>query len=190
MAATWYEKELKNKNFLSPIGFKLILDKARKVAFLCQQANIPTIDVGEIPIPTRGLVQYPIDGNIRYGELSLSFLIDENLENYLEIHNWMRALGTPNDLDEREKWIQEKKLPNVQFAAAYKSLVSDITLVALNNNMNAAFEVLFKDAFPTNLSTIGFDVTQTDNQFFTAEVTFRYTLYEIRAINSGSRREA
>ena len=56
--------------------------------------------------------------------------------------------------------------------------------------MNAAFEVVFKDAFPVNLSTIGFDVTQTDNQFFTAEVTFRYTLYEIRAINSSTRRES
>ena len=102
MAATWYEKELKNKNFLSPIGFKLVLDKSPKMAFLCQTANIPSISVGEIDIPTRGLVQYPIDGNIKYGELTLEFLIDENLENYLELHNWMRALGTPNDLQEEQ----------------------------------------------------------------------------------------
>jgi hypothetical protein len=187
MAATWYEKELKNKNFLSPIGFKLVLDKSPKMAFLCQTANIPSISVGEIDIPTRGLVQYPIDGNIKYGELTLEFLIDENLENYLELHNWMRALGTPNDLQERADWIIDKAIPNAR-TYAYRSLVSDVTLIALNNNMNAQFECLFKDAFPTNLSTIGFDVTQTDNNFFSAEVTFRYTLYEIRAINSGARR--
>ncbi len=72
MAATWYEKELKNKNFLAPIGFKLTLEKAPKAAFLCQTANIPTIQVGEIDIPTRGLVQYPIDGNIKYGVLDSS----------------------------------------------------------------------------------------------------------------------
>ena len=121
MAAMWYEKELKNKNFLSPIGFKLILTSC-KVAFLCQQANIPTIDVGEIPIPTRGLVQYPIDGNIRYGELTLSFLIDENMENYMEIHNWMRALGTPNDLDEKgeRNGFRKRNFQNVQFQAPYK----------------------------------------------------------------------
>jgi len=186
MAATWYEKELKNKNFLSPIGFKLVLDKAPKTAFLCQTANIPTITVGEVEIPTRGLVRYPIDGNIQYGELTIEFLIDENMENYLELHNWMRALGTPSDLQERADWIRSKRIGDV--TDPIRSLVSDVTLIALNNNMNAQFECLFKDAFPTNLSTINFDVTQTDNNFFSAEVTFRYTLYEIRAINSGKRR--
>ena len=123
MAATWYEKELKNKNFLAPIGFKLTLEKAPKAAFLCQTANIPTIQVGEVDIPTRGLVPYPIDGNIRYGDFTVEFLVDENLENYLEIHNWMRALGTPNDLDERARWIEAKRPANVQKTYAYKSLV-------------------------------------------------------------------
>lgn len=190
MAATWYEKELKNKNFLAPIGFKLTLEKAPKAAFLCQTANIPTIQVGEVDIPTRGLVPYPIDGNIRYGDFTVEFLVDENLENYLEIHNWMRALGTPNDLDERARWIEAKRPANVQKTYAYKSLVSDITLIALNNNFQGTFECLFKDAFPTSLSTLSFDVTQTDTNFFTAEVTFRYTLYEIRNVNRGKRRES
>ena len=188
MAATWYENELKNKNFLAPIGFKFVLEKAPKVAFLCQSASIPDITVGDIDIPTRGLVAYPIDGNIRYGEFNLSFLVDENLENYLQIHNWMRALGTPQDLNERGVWIVDKR--TTPDAANYKSLVSDATLQVLNNQNIVSFEVVFEDLFPTNLSTLSFDVTQTDTQFFVAEVTFKYTLYEVRGRNSGTRRKA
>ena len=188
MAATWYEEELKNKNFLAPIGFKFVLEKAPKVAFLVQEASIPEITVGDIAIPTRGLVAYPIDGNIQYGEFSVSFLVDENLENYLQIHNWMRALGTPKDLNERGVWIVDKR--STPDAANYKSLVSDATLQVLNNQNNVSFEVVFQDLFPTNLSTLSFDVTQTDTQFFQAQATFKYTLYEVRSSNSGKRRTA
>ncbi len=188
MAATWYENELKNKNFLSPIGFKFVLEKAPKVAFLVQQASIPDIAVGDIVIPTRGLVGYPIEGNIQYGEFSVSFLVDENLENYLQIHNWIRALGTPQDLNERGVWITEKR--TTPDAANYKSLVSDATLHVLNNQNNVSFEVVFQDLFPTNLSTLSFDVTQTDTQFFQADATFKYTLYEVRKSGSSKRRTA
>ena len=183
MAATWYENELKNKNFLAPIGFKFVLEKAPKVAFLCQSASIPDITVGDIDIPTRGLVAYPIDGNIRYGEFNLSFLVDENLENYLQIHNWMRALGTPQEFKERRVWLDkyaDEPSEDPRF--------SDATLQVLNNNNIANFDVVFKDMFPVSLSSLPFDVTGGDNDYFTSTATFRYTLYEIRNTNSQTRR--
>jgi len=39
--------------------------------------------------------------------------------------------------------------------------------------------VNFKDAFPIALSTLDFDVTTRDYSFFTASVTFKYTIYNI-----------
>ena len=36
-----------------------------------------------------------------------------------------------------------------------------------------------KDAFPVSLSTLDFDVTTRDYNYFTAEVTFKYTIYNI-----------
>ena len=65
---------------------------------------------------------------------------------------------------------------------------SDATLQVLNNNNLANFDVVFKDLFPTSLSTLNFDVTQSDNDYFTATATFKYTLYEIRNVNSSRRR--
>ena len=97
--ANWFQDQLTNRNFLSPIGYLFLLDKAKKVSFLCQQASIPSINLGDVLIPTAGLVPLPREGNIRYGDLTVEFIVDEDLRNYMEIHNWMRALGTPQYYD-------------------------------------------------------------------------------------------
>ena len=181
--ANWYEDQLTNRNFLSPIGFLFILDKARKVSFLCQKAEIPTVELGQVEIPTRGLVPIPVEGNMRYSEFSMEFIVDEDLRNYMQIHNWMRALGTPQEFKERRVWLNK-----YADSPSEDPRFSDATLQVLNNNNIANFDVVFKDMFPVSLSSLPFDVTGGDNDYFTATTTFRYTLYEIRNKNSQTRR--
>ena len=181
--ANWYEDQLTNRNFLSPIGFLFILDKARKVSFLCQKAEIPTVELGQVEIPTRGLVPIPVEGNMRYSEFSMEFIVDEDLRNYMQIHNWMRALGTPQEFKERRVWLNK-----YADSPSEDPRFSDATLQVLNNNNIANFDVVFKDMFPVSLSSLPFDVTGGDNDYFTATTTFRYTLYEIRHTNSQTRR--
>ena len=186
-AQNWYQDQLTNKNFLSPIGFVFLLEKSRKVSFLCQKASIPELNLGDVSVPTRGLVRVPLEGNIQYGDLTLDFIVDEYLRNYMEIHNWLRALGTPDNYGERTSWMMEhgdsKTLKNNRMAKT-----SDGTLQVLNNNNVANFDVVFKSVFPINLSSLPFDVTGSDNNYFTATATFRYTLYEVRNVNSPTRR--
>ena len=102
--ANWYKDQLTNKNFLSPIGFVFVLDKAKKVSFLCQRASIPEMSLGQVDIPTAGYAKIPMSGNIEYSQLTLDFIVDEDLRNYMEIHNWIRALGTPQDYIDRMNW--------------------------------------------------------------------------------------
>ena len=181
--ANWYNDQLTNKNFLSPIGFLFILDKAKKVSFLCQRAEIPQMTLGDVQIPTRGLVPIPVEGNMRYSDFTIEFIVDENLENYLQIHNWMRALGTPQELAERKSWRDlHRKDPSQD------PRFSDATLQVLNNNNQVNFDVVFKDLFPVELSTLAFDVTGNDNEYFTATCTFKYTIFEVRNKNSQTRR--
>lgn len=181
--ANWYSEQLTNRNFLSPIGFLFSLDKARKVSFLCQRAEIPTITLGNVNIPTRGLVPIPIEGNLEYGEFNIEFIVDEDLKNYMEIHNWMRALGTPQSIDDRVAFKDANRI-----TATQEYRYSDGTLQILNNNNRVNFDVVFKSLWPTSLSTLAFDVTGSDNDFFTATTTFKYTLYEVREKNSQTRR--
>ena len=185
--ANWYNDQVTNKNFLSPIGFIFILDKARKVSFLCQKAEIPELSLSSIDIPTAGFAPIPMGGNtINYGDLNLEFIVDEDLKNYMEIHNWIRALGTPSDFTERKEWNESNRSDSRSKERNTKW--SDATLQVLNNNNLVNFDVVFQCVFPVSLSTLPFDVTGTDNDYFTATATFRYTLYEVREKNSQTRR--
>ena len=185
--ANWYNDQVTNKNFLSPIGFIFILDKARKVSFLCQKAEIPELSLSSIDIPTAGFAPIPMGGNtINYGDLNLEFIVDEDLKNYMEIHNWIRALGTPSDYNERKDWNDSNRSDSR--SSERNTKWSDATLQVLNNNNLVNFDVVFQSVFPVSLSTLPFDVTGTDNDYFTATATFRYTLYEVREKNSQTRR--
>ena len=154
--ANWYEDQLTNRNFLSPIGFLFILDKAKKVSFLCQKAEIPTVTLGDVSIPTRGLVPIPVEGNMRYSDFTIEFIVDEDMENYMQIHNWMRALGTPQELKERKLWNDANRKIKGQDAR-----FSDATLQVLNNNNIANFDVIFKDLFPVDLLSILYTKSET-----------------------------
>jgi hypothetical protein len=182
MTANWYKQQVNNNNYLSPIGFKFILEKAPKVAYLCQTASIPETSLGEIDIPTY-LVPIPIEGNFRYSSLNISFLVDEDLENYLQLHNWMRALGVPTDFQERRDFENKVKYPGT--TDKDRNIFSDGTLQVLTNNLNNNFDIQFIDLIPTSLSTLDFDVTTSETNFLTASVTFTYTYYEIRKPNMG-----
>jgi hypothetical protein len=172
------KRQIENRNFLSSIGFKFTLNRAPKVAFFANTANIPSITLGVSNQPNY-LTDIPIPGDkMIFEDFSLRFLVDENLENYMEIQNWMRGIGFPESLREIYDWQGS----NESFEQPYKSdmnLYSDGTLLALNSNKNFNFNVIFRSMFPYQLSTLQFDATNPDEEYFTAEVTFKYMMYNI-----------
>ena len=99
--ASIYDNQIKNRNFLSPTGFKFVLNRARKVSFLGNEANIPglTLGVAEQPTYLGRDIPYPGD-KVQFEDFNLRFLVDENLENYLEISNWIRAVGYAETLQD------------------------------------------------------------------------------------------
>ena len=177
---TWYQRQLNSKNYLSPIGFILVLEKAKKVSFLCQKATIPTFSMGSIDVRARGFVALPFEGNATFSDFTIEFIVDEDLENYMEIHNWMRAISGAITSEDAYNW---KKM----YPLESRPSTSAATLQVLNNNNLNNFDVRFFDMFPVELSALPFDVTGSDNEFFTASVTFRYSYYELRKVNSQDR---
>ena len=87
--------QLENRNFLAPVGFKFSLQRSPGVAFFCNQANIPDLNLG-VAIQPNPLRDIPTPGDkVDFGDLNLRFLVDEDLKNYMEIQNWIRGLGYP-----------------------------------------------------------------------------------------------
>lgn len=165
-----------NKNFLSPLGFKFFVKKLPNVNFFAQKANIPGMAIGGNPEQPNPFVTIPYYGDhVTFNELEVTFRVDENLQNYLEIQNWIRALSFPEQFE--------------QFAALFKAqpgsgegLKSDASLIITTNGKNPNFECVFQDAFPIGISDLVFDTTDESVNYLDATVQFRYTLYKISAL--------
>jgi len=168
---------ISNRNFLSPTGFKFGLKRSPGVAFFCNQANIPSLDLGVAEQPSY-LKDIPVPGDkMQFGDLNLRFLVDEDLVNFMEIQNWMRGLGFPESLAEFNELKEQAILGPMGKSTG--DVYSDGTLQILSSNLVPKFQVVFSDLFPYSLSTVTFDATDTDIDYFTADVAFKYTIYEI-----------
>jgi hypothetical protein len=177
--------QIENRNFLSPTGFKFSLTRAPKVSFFCNQANIPDINLG-IALQPSYLKDIDVPGDkLVFGDLNLRFMVDENLENYMEIQNWMRGLGYPERLEQFAE-LDSAGLASENYIQRGHKIYSDGTLQILTSSQIPNFQVVFKDLFPYSLGTLIFDSSDTDIQYFTADVGFKYTIYNITDLAGNS----
>ena len=136
-------KEVSDRNFLSVIGFKFALERCPKVDFYCNAANLPSITLGVAEQPSY-LRNIPVPGDkIQFEDLQISFIVDEHMENYLEIYDWITGLGFPESIDQYIQLGDDKKLapendPNDNFNER-----SDATLMILNSDYNTSVKVKF-----------------------------------------------
>lgn len=170
--ATAFDKQIANRNFLSPIGFRFTLAKYPKVDFFSQSANIPEISLGTAIQPSY-LKNLDVPGEkITYGDFRLSFIVDENMENYTAIHKWITGLGFPETAQQ-----YKTQITNADGQQDINEGFSDGTLHILNSNFNDTIRVKFKDLFPVSLGSLEFQANEGDYNYFTAEVLFKYTVY-------------
>jgi hypothetical protein len=169
--------QITNRNFLSPVGFQFTLQKKPKIDFFCNSANIPGINLGVAMQPTP-LKAIPIPGEtLTYDDLTLRFMVDEDMENYLEVWNWLNQFGFPHDWGQYQQLLNEDE--NSKGKQTAISGMSDGTLFVYNSNYNVNLKVEYKDLFPVSLSSIQFDTTATEITYASAEVVFKYTIYDI-----------
>ena len=167
----------KNKNFLSPLGFKFVMSRTPNVDYFCQSASIPEVGIGvrEIPTPVK---DYSVPGDkMTFGDLNLRFLVNEDMDNYFEIYKWLKGLTNPKVQSDFQKYIST--VDEKGRSSEFMKTMSDARLLVLNSNYNSIASVNFYNIFPTSLTTLEFDASATDINYFTAEVNFRYTIYEI-----------
>ena len=172
---TAFSRQVANRNFLSPVGFKFNLSKTPKVDFFSQSVSIPNINLG-VSIQTTYLKDIPVPGDkMDYGDLDIEFFIDENLENYLQIEKWMRSLGFPESIGESIPLDPNEE--DLLMGAR-----SDGTLLIYNSNFQPIAKINFKDLFPIALTPVPFSADATDINYIMATVTFKYTIFNVESL--------
>ena len=182
-----YTREPTKLDYASPVQFRFKCSKLPEVEFFCQTANIPGIGLGVADVETP-LKSIPFPGDkVTYQDLSISFLVDENLNNYKEIHDWIIGLGAPQNHTQfstlRDTGTdrfpgQTTNSPNnntVPDGGTY----SDATLTVLNSKNIAVTEIRFHNIFPTSLGALSYDVQASDVNYLSTSVDFSYMYYEI-----------
>ena len=169
-----FVNQIQNRNFLAPVGFKFTLAKYPKVSFFSNSARIPELSLGTAVQPSY-LKDIDIPGEkLTYGDLTIRFLIDENMKNYMAMHNWLKGIGFPETPQQFKDQTTDKDGLRDE-----KEVFSDGSLHILNSNFKDVAIVKFNDLFPVGLTSLEFDATETDINYFTAEATMRYTVYNI-----------
>ena len=166
-----------NINFLSPLGFRFKLARTPNVNFFVTDVKLPSISLGFVEVPSPFKIIEIAGNKLDYGDFQLTFRLDENLESYFEIYSWLTEIGFPENF---KQYAQLKNSSNAY--GATNTQYSDGTLTILTSDMVPNYEVIFQNMYPTTISDILFTATDTDVNYITVTVTFKYQIYHIKKI--------
>lgn len=163
-------------NLLQSNGFQFSIAKYPEVSYFCQEANIPDISLPSAEVMTP-LSSMPFPGDkLVFGDLTIQFLIDENMNNYKVIHDWMVSLGFPKLHNQYSSFVN-KNINSLNTAPSVAAF-SDATLIVLNSVNMPVRTVHYIDITPTGLQTITLRSTETDTNYLAGVATFNYNYYE------------
>ena len=195
-----FSRQPTSLDYASPTQFKFQITKLPKVEYFCTSVNLPALALSEVRQPTP-FVDVPLPGTtLSYSPLNMTFLVDENLENFQEIHGWLRGLGFQESYTEYADGLAagSDRAPSsggavssepgkVKFGApSQAAFFSDATLVILTSKNNPIKEVRFRDVYPTNIGELQYDQQAGDVQYLTASVTFNYRGYDFANVGASS----
>lgn len=172
-----FDNQPTNQSFLSPTGFKLQIKKTPHVNYFVQSANIPSVSLGSVDVDTP-FTKIPFPGTkLSFGNLQFTFKVDEDMKNYLELYDWLKAVGFPDN------FAQYQNIAG-QSITSGEGIFSDINLIVLTGAKNPNIEITFYDCFPVDLSTLSFDSTLSDVDYITATITFANRRFDVKQLNT------
>ena len=178
-------------DYCDPTKFKFSINKLPNVEFFTTAANIPGVNLGEAVFPTP-FKAIPTQGDdLTFENLEISFLIDEQLLNYRELHKWLVGIGFPKSREQFESFRKEfsdtfpsmdtnkGSVLNTGSPINQSAMYGDASLIVMSSKNNPIVEVKFSDIFPVALGQLQFDQQLADTTYLTATATFNYKLYEM-----------
>lgn len=167
-----------NTNYLGDLSFLFTIKKLPNVNYFIQNVNIPSLFVQPISVGNPFVDLNEHGDHMQYSSLDVSFIVDEDMRNYLELHSWLRGLSFPTEYKEHRDLWQAGEL------GVGEGIRSDVSLLIGNNLKNMNLEFLFIDAFPFSLSELRFSTTESDMRYLTATAQFKYLYYDYQYLTS------
>lgn len=159
-------------NYLSPLEFRVAVKRLPNIEFFVQRTSVPSVSASPVEMPTPFNRTFQTPDKLTYGNLDLAFIVDEKMENYLEIYNWLNDMTSPRNFNEFKR-IKEST----------EGLMSDISIQLLNSHKRPTLELQFVNCFPVSISDLILDTTQTDVVYPEVTASFQYDSFSIIQFN-------
>lgn len=173
-------------NYLRPNAFRFTIKDLPNVAYTCQSANLPALALGVATQPTPFIDIPRIGDKNSFGEFTIRFLIAEDMSNYLELFEWLIALGFPNDYTQYKGFVGERlnRFPFYKNSRGETDSLaySDGTLTILDSNNVPKTNIILKDLFPVSVEALDFDVTSSAVEYFVGIASFKYLSFDIEVL--------
>lgn len=145
-----------NINMLTPIGFRLTINSTEfaNVEYFCVGASLPALSLPEVKTPFRNQIGRLPGDTLNYSPFSVTFVVDEEMHNYLEMYNWLESNSNRGYYPK------------------------DITLSILSNQNTTNKQVQYINAFPTGLNELEFNTQTTTIEYLTCNVEFAYDRFK------------
>ena len=181
-------------DYASGTQWRLAFNRLPKTTWFCTAANVPGITLGEAQYPTPMSDMFVTGDKLTFETLNITFLVDEELQNYRELWDWIVGIGSPVNHSQWETTLSKgdgairsfatpDADPRTKSTYEESNLYSDATLIVYNSKNMAKVDVKFKNMFPTSLSSLEYSQDLTDVEYFKASATFRYLYYEFETSN-------
>lgn len=164
-----------NTDLLQSAKFILSFPRLTSTQFFCQSVTIPGVTTQSTSQPTPFMdLNIPGDKFV-YDTFNIEFLLDEELQSWTAIHDWMRGIAFPTEFEEYKNLKHLSKfsehVPYPQYADA------EVTILSANNSPRLKFKLI--DTFPITLSQIALDIRLGSEHTMTSTASFRFKRYDI-----------
>ena len=125
--------------------------------------NLPDVTVSTVSVSKRGSIKSKRAGDdIDFSTLDITFKLDDKLDNYVTILDWLYTLCDPQDGKYADKSIHA-------------------SLLLMHSNGSLIRELVFYNLFPSNISTqTVFATNDPDTEYQEAIVTFQFDWFKVK----------
>ena len=171
-----------NTDLLQSTKFRVTFSKLPGVTYFCNSANLPGISLTEIPMPTPFVELYLPGEKAIYDTFNITFLVDEDLRAWTELHDWIRGTTFPTNFDEYVNLARTQPITNNRIVQPRSAVYSDAILTIYTNKNNPNFRVKLIDLFPTTVGSLSFASGDSAENIITADATFRFSYFNYERI--------
>jgi hypothetical protein len=170
-STTTSSSNLNNINFLQPTAFSLSIDRKNftNLQFFCQAVLHPALNMNAAEVPYKRISSVPFAGDkLTFTELTAIIIVDENLNSYTEMYNWMQRI------------VQNSERSSLDRTSTEPPTYCDMTINILSSHNNVTRRIKYLDCIPTSLGDMTLESTSGDVQFITFPATFRFSTFELQ----------